>query len=145
MPRYWSASALSELLPQPVVGVPLITATSAPVSLQKFSELIELVEGTLHGAIAAAGYAVPIPSTAEDAWDYVRGVVRDGAGYEALKMIPGGKASADEYKFAYRRALEEIRSGEQPLITGLDTSESGRGLPRGGGPATYTVGWDWRP
>jgi hypothetical protein len=145
MPRYWSASALSELLPQPVVGVPLVTATSAPVSLQKLSELIDLTEGAVHGAIAAAGYAVPIASTSADAWNYIRGVVRDGAGYEALKMIPGGKASADEYRLAYRRAMEEIRSGEQTILAPHETGEGGRGLPRGGGPATYTVGWDWMP
>jgi hypothetical protein len=128
-----------------VIGVPLITATSNPVNLAKFADLIDLTEGAVHGAAAAAGYAIPIPSTATDAWEYIRGVVRDGAGYEALKMIPGGGVSAAEFRAAFNRAMDEIRSGKQPILSSKDTGETGRGLPRGGGVATPVLTWDWTP
>lgn len=146
MSRYWIASHLAALFPQPIVGQNVITPSSNPINITELERLTLLVEGAVHGAAGAAGYAVPIPSTATDAWEYIRGVVRDGAGYESFKVIPGGGQHAEMFRLSFQRAMEEIRSGKQPILGApKEGGENARAFVRVSGVATPVITWDWQP
>lgn len=143
---YWVASDLAQYLPQPVLGTPLIGATSNPVNLTKFARIISLVESEVEGAAAQAGYTVPVPTTATVAFEYVANVVSAGARWQALELVMPGNPTADEYKAAYHEALGAIRSGRQPLLSASrDLGEEARALPRYGGIASPAISASWAP
>lgn len=137
---YWVATELAEHLPQPVLGTKLIGATTRPVSASQFETIISLVSAEFEGKAAGAGYAVPIPSTATQAWDYARMVISYGAQWQALERITPGHKTADEMRAAYHGALNEIQEGKQPMLTAAETSnDRGRALPRHSGIASPQV------
>lgn len=136
---YWSASELTSLLPQPVLGTPLIGATTRPVDLTKFETIIKLIAAEFEGAAAQAGYQTPIPSTATQAWEYARMVVGYGARWQALEQITPNHKTADEMRSAYKAAIDQIREGRQPILQAGEAGTLGRALPRYGGIASPTV------
>lgn len=136
MAGYWAASTLARLMPQPVQGIEVIGASTAPVNFGDFDTYISQRGAEFDGSAAKAGYAVPIPSTASS-YPYVQMIVGLGARADALDEIYSGKSSkADVYRSAYEMALARIASGEVPLLAPKDTSQIGRQLPRGGGVAS---------
>ena len=142
---YWTASELAGMLPQAVLGRPLVTATSNPVNLDRFGTLIEMISSEVEGAAAQAGYQTPIPTTATQAFAYVRGVVRYGVGWQALEEITPGHKTADEYRSAYKAAIDQIREGKQSILQSSETGDIGRSLPRGGGIASPVISASWMP
>lgn len=142
---YWVATELAEMLPQAVIGRPLIGPTSRPVSASQFERIIQLVSAEFDGAAAGAGYQVPIPSTASQAWDYARLVVGYGARWQVLEQITPGHKTADEMRSAYKAAIDQIREGRQPILQASEPGTSGRALPRGGGIASPVISASWCP
>lgn len=147
MGYYWGSTDLSNYLPQPVLGVALITPTSNPLTLDEFGTIIGMVEGEVHAAVAEGGYAFPIPTTASVGFNYVKKVVSDGAQAMALMSIGGQKQRADELKRAYDEALKAIREGKVTILGGSELAEGdgGRAYPRGGGIASPFVSASWLP
>ena len=144
MADYWPVpTELTALLPQPVKGVDLVTATSMPVNLTKVDTYIGMVESEVNGAAAAAGYVVPISSAASGAFGYIQMVTSYGVRWQVLEQINPGSPTADEYKLAYRRALEEIREGKQPILSAA--GGTGRSLPRSGPTTEPRIVASWNP
>jgi hypothetical protein len=135
---YWGATDLSFLLPQPVLGVPLLTGSSNPISLTEFSTVISMTEGEFHAAAAEGGYSFPIPAAASTAFDYAKKVVSDGAQAYVLRRIGGQSQLAGQLESAYNEALKAIRDGKVTLLaaTPLSEAEGGKQNARGGGIAS---------
>lgn len=137
---YWVATELAQQFPQPVLGQNLITGTSRPVSASQLEVQIQLISAEFEGVAAGAGYQVPIPSTATQAWDYARMVVGYGVQWQTLERITPGHKTADEMRSAYKAALDQVREGRQPILQAAETSnDRGRALPRGGGIASPAI------
>ena len=132
MSGYWIASDLSLMLPQPVQGVPMVSATSRPVNMTGFQSIIDQISAQVDSAIAAAGYGAPIPSGVL-AHDYIRFVTTLGSRWRVL--IDMGSASAGKHdQEAYYRELDLIREGIVPLVGAPPGGGAGgRVLPRWGG------------
>jgi hypothetical protein len=137
---YWGASELSTQFPQAVVGRPLITPTSMPVNHDHLTTQNEMIGAEFEGAAAAGGYGTPIPTTATQAYSYARLVVQYGVGWWALEKITPGHKTADEYRSAYKAAIDQIREGRQPLLTDAAVGTLARELPRSGGIASPIFG-----
>jgi hypothetical protein len=145
MPYYWFASDLGNILPQPVLGVNLVTGSSYPISISEFDTVIGLVEGEFHAAVAEAGYGFPISTAASIAFNYAKKVVSDGAQAYVLERI-GGTQTAAQLRKAYDEALAAIRSGKVTLLgAGELGAEGGRQLPRGAGIASPFITSTWMP
>mgnify|MGYP000011629653 CR=1 FL=1 len=147
MGYYWAASSLIPFVPEPVLGVPLITGSSRPVSASELDTIIELVEAEVAGAAAEAGYAFPVSTAASVGYNFVKQVVSDGAVGKTLRQINPNSKAASELLSAFNNALEKIRRGQMPLLgAGLLTSEQGgRALPRGVGIASPWITATWTP
>ena len=142
---YWGASELSAQFPQAVIGRPLITPTSMPINHALLDTQIEMIGAEVDGAVAAGGYATPVPTTSTQAYSYLRLVVQYGVGWWALEKITPGHKTADEYRSAYKAAINQIRDGEQPLLTDSATGTFARELPRGRGIPSPAFSATWRP
>lgn len=130
---YIGATELSLILPAHVS----IGTNTDPLTLGEVGSIIAEVSGRLDGVAAAAGYSVPIASTATVAYAAVQGVVKDGVAARILSILfpnmgPGSKAGlSTDYRAAYDDAIKAIRAGEFTLVgAGRDTGETSRALPR---------------
>lgn len=147
MSGYWAASDLAQYVTRPNLASVIVTATSVPVNLTQFDEIILERSGEFDQAAAKAGYLVPVPSTATAGWSVAKRVVRDGATADLLRIWPSGDPkAADRFQAAYDAALLAIQEGNRPLPGAPpDPSNSGRLLPvYGGNPSaliTATMGY----
>lgn len=131
---YLAATELTLLLP----AGPSIGASTKPLTLGETGSIIAEISAELDGAAAKSGYAVPIPSSVEQAWGQMQHWTRMGAGAQVLGIIfpnlggPGGQATlAKTYREAYDAALKMLRKGEVVLVGAPeDTTGEGRELPR---------------
>jgi hypothetical protein len=102
----------------------------------------------LDAAAAAAGYGVPIATTATGAYAQMQQAAQAGAAWLVLRdVFPNVSGTADrssiasEYRDAYRGFLKMLREGTVPLVgAAQDTGTSGRQLPRSRGIATPNIG-----
>jgi hypothetical protein len=130
---YLSATPVIDLLP----GVPTVTGSSIPLTTSEVATIIARVSAEVDSALAGAGYAVPVDSSASG-YAFVQEVTNYGTSWKVLRAFfpnlggPGGDIGlASEYRDAYRAALTAIRKGEQTIIgAALDTSGQGRNLLR---------------
>lgn len=147
MPYYWGAShasaafALNTLVPQPVLGRPLVTGSSNPITLSDFDLLITLVEGEVGAAFAEGGYTFPVSTVASVAFVWTQKVVKDGALAALLDTIPGQAPTASEMRKAYEAALKLIADSNIAILA----DSGGRQLPRGGGIASPVISASWQP
>lgn len=133
---YISASEFVLLLPR---SVGTITGSSNPITISEVATIIERVSVMVDGAAAAAGYSVPVPSSATSAFAQMQEIVANGAGWKVLRAIfpnQGGAndklAVAGEYRDAYNDQVKALREGNLALVgASNDTGETSRLLPRG--------------
>lgn len=148
MPYYWSAShasaafALNTLVPQPVIGRPLVTGSSNPINLADFDQLITLVEGEVGAAFGEGGYTFPVSTVASVAFVFTQKVVKDGAISQLLSAVPGQDKTAAEMRAAYMAELKRIADGS---IAALAVAGGGKQMARGGGIASPVVSASWFP
>lgn len=129
--------ATADLTPMLPANVSIGTNTS-PWTVAGVGSLIGEVSAEIDTAVAAAGYGLPIATTATTAYARLQNLCKMGVCWQVLKSIfpdmggPGDKVSlAADYRTAYVDGLDAIRAGSEPLIgAGLDASESVRLLPR---------------
>lgn len=116
MAGYWVASDLAQYVVRPNMGSVLITPSSIPINLQQCQEIIDEVSGQFDQAALKAGYAVPVSSSAS-AYITVRGIVRNGAVAEILRIVYTGPDSKyiDRFQAAFDAALKAIEQGDRPL------------------------------
>jgi len=150
MGYYWnvgSAADLNSLVPQAVLGVNLFTGSSNPITLDDFDTLLSLTEGEVGAACAEGGYSFPVATVASVAFNYVKGVVADGAIANALELIPGKNTTATRLRNSYDTALTLIREGKMTLLAAaaLTDDQGGRQGMRGGGIASPMVSASWFP
>lgn len=140
---YWAASDLVNYMPQPQLGINLITGSSYPLNLTEFDTVISMTEGEVHAAVAQGGYEFPVPTSASVAYTYIQKVVSDGAQAFAIERITPGATSAQDMKKAYDQALAAISSGKMTLLD----APSGAGLTMSGSPSVPDVAVDmaWEP
>lgn len=131
---YIGATELSLILPANVS----IGTNTVPITLDEVGSMIAEVTGRLDGALAGAGYGVPIPTTATDAYTTVQSIVKDGVGCRVMRTLfpnigqPKDKiALAADYCEAYKQAMADIKDGSLVLVGApKSTDESARSLPR---------------
>lgn len=131
---YVSATDLVGLLP----GMPTITASSTPLTMGEVGSITARISAELDGAAAAAGYAVPVSTTATTAYLQMEDANVLGAGWRVLGRIypnlggPSDKMKlATEYRDAYRDFLKALRAGTAILVgAGEETGTGARELPR---------------
>lgn len=137
---YWYASDLAQYVVQPGQrGTYTITGSSVPVNATQFQEIIEEVSGAFDQAAAKAGYLVPIPTSATQAWLVAKRVVRNGAIADALRIIYTGpdQKYVDKYEMLFQNALVAIAAGDRPLPGAPnDTGSGNRLFPQFGGIAS---------
>jgi len=135
MAGYWDASDLAQYVVRPNLASVMVTASSVPVNLAQFQELINERSGEFDQAAAKSGYLVPVPSTATQGFLVARRIVRDGTTADLLRLWPTGDSkAADRYQKAFEDALKQIEEGERPLPNApADPSGGGRLLPMSGG------------
>lgn len=116
MAGYWVASDLAQYVVRPNMGSVLITPSSIPVNLQQFQEIIDEVSGQFDQAAHKGGYAIPVSSSAS-AYVTVRGIVRQGAVADVLRIVYTGPDSKyiDRFQTAFDNALKAIEQGDRPL------------------------------
>lgn len=133
---YLSATAdVAPLLPR---SVPTFTPTSVPLTLTDLDTIIRRVSAEVDGAAAGAGYSVPVPSTATQAWTQVQQLAFTGVAWQVLRTVFPGQggtgdrnSQADDYRIAYMEGLKALRRGETALVGAPgDASETNRALPR---------------
>jgi hypothetical protein len=131
---YISATDLSAIFPN---AVPTLTASSRPFTIAEVNTVIDRIGNELDSAAALAGYAVPIPSTATQAFSQMQLYTQWGAACRVLQVIfPGGGPSSEmplagTYCADYKAVLDRIRVSEEPLLGApADTSEQARELAR---------------
>lgn len=131
---YLAATELTAMLPR---QVGTITGSSFPLTIDEVATIIGRVSAELDGAAGAAGYAVPVPATAAQAYAQMQEYTEQGAGWRVLRRIfPGGGDSAshplaNDLRDAYNATLKALREGTIILIgAGSDASETARELPR---------------
>lgn len=116
-----------------------VTASSTP-GIPAAQTIINGISAEIDGAIAQAGYTVPVSSTASYAFGLLQNYAALGAAWRVLSvMMPnqGGPKDqvvlASQYRDAYERALEQLRTGAI-VLTGAprddDGASGGRILPR---------------
>jgi hypothetical protein len=131
---YLNATEWLQQLPQ----VATVTASSTPLNIGEVATIIARISGEIDGAVAKAGYALPVSTTATIGYGYLQAVAEYGAGWKVLRHFmpnsggPGDRSNlATEYKEAYQAALYSIRTGEQLIVgAGWDESGSLHELPR---------------
>lgn len=131
-------SATADFIPRLPQSAGTFTGSSMPLSVGAVASLLEEFSLTVDGAAAAAGYAVPVSSTATSAFAQMGQIVRHGAAWEVLRTIfpgqsgQGDRASvADDYRIAYENAVRALRRGELALVGAASSSgDGGRVLPR---------------
>jgi hypothetical protein len=130
---YIDASSFVLTLP---AAVGTITGSSLPLTIGEVATVCEQISAELDSAAAAAGYAVPISTTATAAYGQMQLLTVRGAGCHTLRVIfPGSEAGkmplADTYCAAYAEALKMLRAGDYILIGAPPGPEGqGRELPR---------------
>lgn len=146
MAWYLGASELTVILP---AGVSIGTST-LPLTLGEVGSIIVEFEGEVDGYLSAAGYTVPVATSASYAFVTVQRAVRNGAGAAVLDVLfptMGGPADKTSASSVYRKAYDDfkkaIASGNLALVgAGKDTGETGRVLPRSGGVASPFASMD---
>src|SRR5690349_1915335 len=94
---YVGATDLVGLLP----AMPTITASSVPLTMTEVAGIIGRIEANVEGAAAAAGYTVPIPTTATGAFSQVQDAVVQGAGWRVhRRLYPNMGGPADKSSLA---------------------------------------------
>jgi hypothetical protein len=144
---YWSATELVNFFPEAVPSEALVTGSSHPISLDDLSTIITMISAEFDSTAAMVGYLTPIPSSAGAAYDYARLIVGNGAKWQALQAIyVGDERIDDEYRVAYNRALDDIRSGNMRLAGApSDPANIGRVLMKHRGIPSPAVIATWRP
>jgi hypothetical protein len=145
---YVGATDLVGLLP----AVGTITATSQPLTMTEVAGIIGRIEANVEGAAAAAGYTVPVSTTATGAFAQVSDAIVQGAGWRVLRRLypnmggPNDKTSlAAEMRSSYEAFVKDLKDGKLPLVgAGLDTADSVRELPRSTGQASPLICMDTR-
>lgn len=135
MSGYWAASDLAQYVTRPNMASVIVTATSVPVNLAQFQEIINECSGEFDQAAARSGYLTPVPTTASAGYLVARRIVRAGATADLLRTWPSGDPkAADRYQSAYDAALKAIEQGDRPLPGApADPTGNGRLLPVYGG------------
>jgi hypothetical protein len=139
---YWAASDLAQYVVRPNLASVVITATSIPINLVQFQELIDERSGEFDQAAAKSGYLVPVPTGATQGFLVARRVTRDGAVADVLRQWPSGDPKiAERYQRAFEAALKAIEQGDRPLPNApADPTGGGRLLPVfGGGNASAVI------
>lgn len=130
---YVVASEFTPLLPR---AAGTITGSSIPLNMSEVASMADRISLTLDSAAAAAGYSVPIPTSAAAAYAQMVEYTQYGLGWRVLRTIfPAQEAArmplAEEYRQAYYDALNALRDGKLTLIgAGTDPGEGSRELPR---------------
>jgi hypothetical protein len=115
-----------------------LVGPSTNPNLNAVGSIIARVAVEVEAAAAVAGYAVPIPTSATQAYAQMSQYVLQGVLWQTWRgLIPqmGGdndkNLSANEYRDSYQAALQQLRDGELPLIGApTDPSDVSRVLPR---------------
>jgi hypothetical protein len=118
-------------------AVSTITGSSRPMSIGDVATICERVSDELNGAAAAAGYAIPIPTTATQAYAQMALYNLYGAGCFTLRTIfpggaPGGEMLlANDYCAQYQGVLAALMSGDLILPGAVtDPGQGNRELAR---------------
>lgn len=134
MTPYIGATELSGLLPN---AVPTLTGSSRPLTLYEVATIIDRVSIELDTAAAAAGYLVPVSTTATQAYGQMQLYTSWGAACRTLQLIfPGGGQSAEmplaaDYCNDYKAVLDRLRTKTEILVgAASDPSETSRELAR---------------
>lgn len=130
---YLSATELAVILP-PGASV---GASTMPINLGETATIIAQVGAEVDGYLSAAGFGIPISTTATTAYAQIQRIVTQGAAAQVLNSIlsnMGGQSKttlASEYADSYRNALKMI-ADKKLALPGVspDTGETGRALPR---------------
>src|SRR6266542_1839593 len=131
---YISASELVLSFP---AAAGTITASSVPMNIAEVATICERVSIELDSAAAIAGYVVPVPASASQA--YAQMALYNGWGAACLTlrtMFPGGAQGAEmplakDYCADYTAVLQRLREGTEVLIgEPPDTGETTRELAR---------------
>lgn len=120
-----------------------VTGSSVPQNLADVASTIFRFEGEVDGFVAAAGYAVPVSTTATYAYATLQQAVTNGAAAWVLGILyptlggPADKTSlSSTYRQAYLDFQKAISSGKLSLVGASpagDAAGSGRVLPQSGG------------
>lgn len=137
---YVGATELVGLLP----GMPTFSATSQPLTVDEVAGIVQRIESNIEGAAAAAGYTIPVSSTATVAWSQITDAVVQGSGWRVLRRLypnmggPSDKTSlAAEMRDSYLAFVKELKTGKLPLVgAGSDATAGTRELPRSTGQAS---------
>lgn len=128
-----------------------IGTSSVPYSIGAVASLIVEVEGVVDGYVAAAGYGIPVSSTATYSFAVLRSAVKNGVSAQILDALfpnmggPGDRAQtmSSGYRRAYEMFLKSLRDGSMSLIDASPAAASGtRPFPVGGGVASGAVRLD---
>jgi hypothetical protein len=143
--QYAVATEITALLPQPVLGMQLVTGSSHPVNLLGVDRYLTLVESEFDAAAAGAGYSVPVSSSATSAFAYAQMVIGHGVMARVLDQINPGSKTAAAFEADFRQAIQDIRAGRQPLLASNEAGETGRSFPQWGEnlPPRVTASYDW--
>lgn len=131
---YISASEIALTFPN-VVGT--VTGSSRPMTIDEVATVAERISDELNAAAAAAGYLVPIPTTATQAYAQMALWTLYGANCRTLRTIfpggaPGGELLlANDYCTQYQAVLANLMDGSM-ILPGAppDPSEANRVLAR---------------
>jgi hypothetical protein len=129
-------------------GIGPFGASTRPLTLGAVGSIVFQISAELDAAAAAAGYGVPVSTTATGAYAQMQQAAQAGAAWLVLRdVFPNVSGTADrasiasEYRDAYRGFLKMLREGTVPLVgASLDTGTAGRQLPRSRGIATPNIG-----
>lgn len=117
----------------------VVLGPSTNPNLNAVASMIAQIEAEVDAAAAAAGYAVPISTTATIGYAYIVGLAEKGVTARILSIafpnLPGGPGSrttmGDDFRKEYNAAIEQIRKGDLPIVgAAQDPGEGGRQLPR---------------
>lgn len=129
---YWVSTDLAQYVVQPILGSYIVTPTSFPVNASQFQEIINEVSAKFDMACAKAGFQVPIPTTATQAYLGAKAIVRDGCIADVLRVVYTGpdQKYVDRYQAMFDAALKAIEAGDRPLPGAPpDAAGDGRLLP----------------
>ncbi len=135
MSPYMGATELTTVLPAAVS----IGTNTTPLTIAEIASMAAEISSELDSACQAAGYTVPVATTA-GAYAMLSRYCKDGVGAIVLGILApnapgvGGRLSlAGEFRARYEAALKMIREGKLPLPgASFDTTDGdgGRELPR---------------
>lgn len=129
---YWVASDLAQYVVRPNLGSMLIGPSTIPVNYGQFQEIINEVSAQFDMAAAKAGFVVPIPTTATQAYTAVKGITRCGITADVLRIVYTGpdQKYVDRFQAAFDAALRAVAAGDRPLPGAPnDPAADGRLLP----------------